>query len=76
MLTRMIRDCRDGMACWSVLGLFYALTNIYLNNPNYHRVLAGILLLWALATFWNFYRRLRYEQEWLKRFDQKGKEKG
>jgi len=30
----------------------------------------------VLATFWHLFRRLRYEQEWLTRFNQKGKEKG
>jgi len=76
MLTRTIRDCRDYLGWWSCIGLGYSVGSIWQNQAEYIALLLGVVLLMVLATFWHLFRRLRYEQEWLTRFNQKGKEKG
>ncbi len=76
MLARLIRDCGNCLAWWSVAGLCYGAAALLLSQPpGYFPALVGLALLAGIATLWAFYRRLRWAHGYLTRYDNPTKEK-
>ena len=68
-LARLIDTCEGVMIFSSTLGLGFTGGSLWLNAPTAEGMLIGVALLFNLACFWVFFRRLNYEHEWLTRYD-------
>jgi RsiW-degrading membrane proteinase PrsW (M82 family) len=68
-ISRLIDSCEDLLSFISILALIFAGLCLYHNEARWPIQVTGLAFLFLLATFWSFYRHLRYEHQWLTRYD-------